>query len=242
MRPNFSDVAKIFFSPETLFPFLIGTIFLSVLSNAVTQILFSWLGTSVKVSIGIALGAVCIFALSVWLFGIGLSRLRQKTEVKLDKVSPAKRRGLILLVSRPEPCRKAINYHIPLLECVWLICSQETLTVAQNLQQEFAQLKIPAPIVVNDIYDPLDFYKCVKKIYKNLPDSWNIADVIADYTGMTAHGSVGMVLASLGGQYSLQYTPAEIDKTTQKPTGRSLSPIEIALYTAQDASTTIRNS
>ncbi|MFW6360065.1 MAG: hypothetical protein ACOC0N_12740 [Chroococcales cyanobacterium] len=40
MKNNLSRAAKIFFNPETLFPFIIGTVFLSVLGNAVSQTLF----------------------------------------------------------------------------------------------------------------------------------------------------------------------------------------------------------
>ncbi|MEG4633852.1 hypothetical protein QUB56_30485 [Microcoleus sp. AR_TQ3_B6] len=50
--------------------------------------------------------------------------------------------------------------------------------------------------------------------------------MIADFTGMTVLGSVGMVLAcrSLGNQ--LQYTPADL-KDDGKPSGRSLNPLEL---------------
>lgn len=226
MRKNFDQVARVFFTPETLFPFIIGAIFLAVLGNAVTQILFSVFGTTAQASLYIALGAVLIFGAMVWLFGKGLEKL-QSPQLNLDKQPPVKHRGLILLVSRPEPCKAAIAFHSPVLERCWLICSASTLYIAKELKEELTQLKIADPIVVNDVYDPIEFYQKVKGIYKNLPDNWTGEDVIADFTGMTAHGSVGMVLASMSPGHQLQYTPAEMKD--EKMTGRSLMPIEIVL-------------
>jgi hypothetical protein len=57
MRTNFSQAAKIFFSPETLVPFLIGATFLSVPGNAVTQMLTNWLSTSSLAAAKITFGA-----------------------------------------------------------------------------------------------------------------------------------------------------------------------------------------
>jgi hypothetical protein len=226
MRTNFSQVARVFFTPETLFPFIIGAIFLAVLGNSVTQILFSVFGTSAEASLYIALGSVLIFGSSVWLFGKGLEKLRSP-QMNLNKQPPIKHQGLILLVSRLEPCKAAIDFHSPVLKCCWLICSTTTLSIANELKQEFPNIKIPAPIVVNDVYDPIEFFQEIKRIYRDLPEGWTEEEVIADFTGMTAQASVGMVLASLSPEHQLQYTPAEF--SDGKPTGRSLMPIEIVL-------------
>ncbi|MBW4613619.1 MAG: CRISPR-associated protein [Desmonostoc vinosum HA7617-LM4] len=226
MRNNFLQVAKIFFNPETLIPFIIGTIFLSVLGNAFTQILFNIFGTTTIAAVGIALGSVLIFLFSVWFLAKSLSKMRSP-EINLGKSSPQKHKGLVLLVSRDEPCRKAIEYHFPQLEYCWLICSSQSLELAKKLKEDFPKLKILDPIVVNDIYDPLEFYQVVRKIYNHLPPGWTVKDAIADFTGMTAQASVGMVLASLSIQGQLQYTPA--DSINGQLTGHSLSPIEIVL-------------
>jgi hypothetical protein len=144
-------------------------------------------------------------------------------------VPPSKHRGLILLVSRLESCQTAIRYHSPVLEYCWLICSPQSLQLAQQLKQEFSNLKIPKPIVVNDVYDPQEFYQEVKKIYtKLLPPKLTEKDVIADFTGMTAQASVGMVLAARSLQGELQYTPAEVNAEGQ-PTGHSSSPMKIEI-------------
>ncbi|WP_243147458.1 CRISPR-associated protein [Scytonema sp. UIC 10036] len=205
MRNNIAQTAKIFFNPETLIPFFIGSIFLSVLGNAVTQILSNVVGTSTPAALKIIVGSVLILLFSV----LGVARsltFRRSPQIDLDKLPPVKHKGLMLLVSREEPCRKAIEYHLPQLERCWLICSSQTLDLAKKLKQDFPNLTIPEPVIINDIYDPLEFYQEVRKIYKYLPQEWMVEDVIADFTGMTAQGSVGMVIASLYEQSSLQYT------------------------------------
>ncbi|KYC40396.1 CRISPR-associated protein [Scytonema hofmannii PCC 7110] len=224
MRNNFAQTAKIFFNPETLIPFFIGSIFLSVLGNAITQILGNLFGNTTTAALGIILGSILVLIFSVWLVTKSLTKVRSP-QIDLGKLPPIKHKGLMLLVSREEPCRKAIEYHLPELEGCWFICSSQTLDLAKKLTQDFPKLKVPEPIVINDIYDPLEFYQEVRKIYKYLPQGWIVEDVIADFTGMTAQASVGMVIASLFEKSSLQYTPAELKD--RKPTGCSLNPIEI---------------
>jgi hypothetical protein len=227
MGNKFSQLAKKFFTPETLPPFLFGAIVLSVLGNAVTTILFNLIGNSTTPSaIAIIIGTMLIFAFCVWT----IAKLSERVTpaVDLDKAPPDRHRGLILLVSREEPCRQAISYHLPTLECCWLICSNQTLTIAQDLKAEFPNVNIPEPWVIHDIYDPVEFNQVIRKIYENLPPKWTVEDVIADFTGMTAQGSVGMVLASaFFPKIKFQYTPAELKDG--KPTGRSLTPIGISV-------------
>jgi hypothetical protein len=240
MRKKFDQVARVFFSPETFLPFMIGAIFLAVLGDAVSQILSKLVGESVEAYFSIALGSVLIFGVMVWLLGKILDKQLQSPQLNLDKQPPIKHRGLILLVSRPEPCKAAIDFHSSVLERCWLICSPSTLPIANELKQEFTKLKIADPIVVNDVYDPLEFFQKVKRIYSNLPQGWTGDDVIADFTGMTAQGSVGMVLASLSPEHQLQYTPAEFKEGKQ--TGRCLLPIEIVLKRQLNNAETPANS
>jgi hypothetical protein len=89
------------------------------------------------------------------------------------------------------------------------------------------------PIIINDVYDLLEFRTPVGKIYRGLPDGRSESDVISDYVGMTAHGSVGMVLACVASRRPLQYTPARFDE--QLKATASLDPIEIVLEPAQSA-------
>ncbi|MBI5758604.1 MAG: CRISPR-associated protein [Planctomycetales bacterium] len=226
MPRNFSQALKLFFNPETVFPFLFGSTFLAVLGNSVYQLFTNMLGTSTRAVIGITIGSLLVFFTSVLWFAYALARMDTGIRPR-GKRAPAKRRGLILLVSQADPCRKAIEYHKPVIEKCWLICSTQTLEIVNSLIQEYAGICVSQPIVITDVYDPLEFRNRVDEIYCRLPAGWGTSDVIADYQGMTAHGSVGMVLACLGTRGPLQYIPARLD--AQRKPIEALDPIEIVL-------------
>lgn len=224
MRSSFSKAATIFFSPETLAPFVIGSIFLAVLGNSVSQVLANLFGTSTFAALSIGLGSLLIFLLAVYLFAQGLSQLEPRT--LLGARTPTQRRGLILLVSREQPCQVAIRHHLGTLEYCWLLHSTKSEAAMNSLMQEFSAqtgLKFK-PILIQAVYEPLEYYRPIRKIYAQLPSGWSVDDVIGDYTGMTASASVGMVLATLNTNAPLQYTPED-----PKASQASMQPIEIVL-------------
>ena len=232
MRSNLSRALEVFFSPATILPFLVGSLFLALLGNATYDILKNVIGTDNSSLFKIAFLALLVFVICVALVAAiitrRVNRLRHDRPV-IHKRQPKKYPGLILLVSQVESCRTAIAYHQPKLQQCWLICSVQTMEKAQEIVREFPGVCIDDPIVVNDIYDPIEFRDVINSIYADrLPVGWAAADVIADYAGMTAHGSVGMVLANLMTDRPLQYTPANVDRVTGKIVG-SLEPIEITL-------------
>jgi len=233
MRNTFSQAIKIVFSPETILPFLVGSVSLAVFGNAVYDIFKNIFGTTTSdlVKIGaialfILIGAVVMVA---WVVAQRLSRLPINIPFEVQqKALKLKSKGLILLVSNAEACTTAIRFHQPTLECCWLICSPQTLDKAEELCRQFPRICIDQPIVVNDVYDPLKFRECINGIYTTrLPRGWQESDVIADYTGMTVHASVGMVMACWEKNRPLQYTPAKSDR--QHNIVGSLSPIKVIL-------------
>jgi hypothetical protein len=234
MRNTFSQAIKIVFSPETILPFLVGSVSLAVFGNAVYDIFKNIFGTTTPdlVKIGaIALLILLSMVFLVWWFiAQRLSRLPinvpfEVEKKKLDRHYP----GLILLVSQLEACEQAIQFHLPELKRCWLISSEEKLGIAQNLCQRFPNICVDKPILINDVYDPLEFRDRIDEIYRTrLPKGWREAGVIADYTGMTAHASVGTVLACLEKNRPLQYTPAKFDQ--QGKIVGSLDPIRILLH------------
>lgn len=227
MSKSLSQAAKVFFNYETLLPFLFGSVCLGVLSNAAYQILVNWWGGSAPVAVGVAIGSVVVLVFTVWSFGRALKALQLEPPDAFVSRHPVPRRGLILMVSRIEPSRKAIEYHGETLQQCWLLCSTRTLDLARQLIKAFPQIRFPEPVVVNDIQDPLEFRDRVEKIYQNLPDGWQASEVIADYLGMTAHGSVGMALACVPARRPLQYTPARFDEQLRPV--EPLDPIEIVV-------------
>jgi hypothetical protein len=233
MRNTISQSLKIFFSPETIAPFLIGSLCLAILGGAVYDMLKNSFGATTPdlVRIAIITLMILLFAIGVvsWIIAQRLARipLNIPFQVKQKQLNQ-QYRGLILLVSRSEACEVAIRFHLPRLQRCWLVCSTQTLELAQQVRQQFPMVCVDQPIVINDVYQPLEVYVRLREIYRDrLPDGWQDADVIADYTGMTAHASVGVVLACVGTPRPLQYTPAKLD--AQGRAIGSLSPIRILL-------------
>lgn len=227
MKINLSRTAKHFFEPDTLVPFLIGTLFLSVTGNAASDILKIIFGDDIQGLAKIIFGSTIIFIICVWLVGKALNKSPKLLD--FSRANPKKHKGLILLVSREEPCRKAIEHHLPELKYCWLIHSTQSFPIIEKLQDEFPQVTFVEPerLIVNDVFDPIKFADLVRDIYNALPNDCTKEEIIADFTGMTAQGSVGMAIASLlMRQTKLQYTPAAIRDGV--PT-HSLNPIEIVL-------------
>lgn len=223
---RFSSAVRLFFTPEALLPFLLGTISLGVLSNAAYALLISALGTTGWALTGLITGVLAIFLLCVWGFAKVVARMGRPLSVHTRV--PVKHKGLILLVSRSEPCEKAIAHHMPILQQVWLLCSVQTLPIAQQIQNANPGLLVNDPLVVNDPYNPMEVKGWIEEIYASLPSGWGESDLIADYTGMTAHCSVGVALACLSPTRHLQYTPAVLDEN-RNPTGPAEEPMEVRL-------------
>jgi len=173
VQNSFARTARRFFSPEALVPFLFGSVALGVLSNAAFTLLTNQFGTDTSSLLAIGIGSLLILALAVWVVTRLVRPLSAETSVP-GKRSPTKRKGLIVLVSRKPPCEKAIEFHRPVLERVWLICSTQSLPVAQELRTQYPALAGTEPRVINDVNDPLDFCDVVDGIYRTLPNHWSL--------------------------------------------------------------------
>jgi hypothetical protein len=142
---------------------------------------------------------------------------------------PRPRKGLIFLFGRAEVAREAIKAHESTLERLWLICTpQSNAQAAQFVGELQAAGRLAAEVrVVEDAHDPLAFYSAVSKVLGERPAGWGTDDLIADYVGLTAHASIGTVLACLHQQSPVQYTPGEYDGTLKAL--RPLPPFEVIL-------------
>ena len=215
---------KTFFDPQTIIPFLIGSVAMGMVSNGLYSAVAKAIGEDQPiVHLRIAIASMLILALAVifarW-------RLSPRGREELNKSKPEAHRGLVLLVSQPVACRTAIQHHLLKLERVVLICSPQTRSMAEDLQREFPLLTTEI-MTADDVLDPKLIYDLVRKAYSKLPKDFPAEEMISDYTGMTAHASVGMVLACMERDWPLEFTPALLDEN-RKPIG-SLPPIEIGL-------------
>lgn len=212
---NTARFASQLLNVRMLWPFLLATICVAIFGDMVEELLKQGLGAAVPHAI---LTPVIIIALSVFFFWIAVysftrkvRRLTDSQQTRLKEDSPRRHKGMILLVSRTEPCRQAVRFHQPILERVWLICSNHSKPEAETLQQEFPDLIPDHPIIINNVYQPSEIAHQVNEIYRRLPSGWKAEDVIADCTGMTVQCSIGVTAACWGQSRPLQYTPALLD-------------------------------
>jgi hypothetical protein len=224
---NLSRGLRKIFSEQPLLYFLIGTVAISVLGNAAYQFFTNITGTSNKAVVVIALGSILILLWAAWHVE-RLIKFGKPANPMANESRPTPRQGLILLVSREETCRKAIQWHQQRLGWCWLICSGQTKILADKLKGELEDVNIRVEIEqVENVFNPIALKEKVEHIYENLPEKLEETDVILDFTGLSALASVGAVLACLDEKRSIQYVPAEYDRQLRPV--KALDPVEIVL-------------
>lgn len=94
MRSSFSQAVEMFTDPKTIGPFLLGSLALGVLGNAVFLVFCNMLGTSTLSAVGIAFTAAAILVFAVVLV---YARIRQQAAMvgPPEFRTPRSRRGLI---------------------------------------------------------------------------------------------------------------------------------------------------
>ena len=233
--PSLKSSLRIMVGSEVVLPFIVGSSVLGISGNAVYDILssvadgraFPW------AAVWVLCVCVVVFALVVLWVWWRSQRLLTPGAFPGDHRSPAKRRGIILLVSSNpqfvEAGLHAAAHHMPVLERVWLVFTDKSAEVKDDLRAELKKLELSDGAIqdcfLDDPLDPLAVYNLVDRIYTNLPEGYGPNDVILDFTGLTSVASVGAVLTCVRPNRPIQYTrPA--------PKGKGLhpaDPIEIVL-------------
>lgn len=223
-RRHFKQAWELLFESGTGLLFIIAAFVFAVGSAAAYDLVTCYTGTTALAFLVVFLGAVIVFAL-VWTgLAANISR-RLREPVRVAGSAPPRRKGLILLLSNPATSKKAVEYHLGALEKCWMLHSDHPSsmrTLAEMTEMLTENGIKPCPIRVEDAFSPEVVRDKVDRIYaEDLPEGWTEDDVIADYTGMTAPASVGMVLACLSPKRPLQYTPGRFDRE-----GRPLEPLD----------------
>ncbi len=227
-RRSYSSAWQLLFSPEAAVPFLIGSLMMAVVGNALYELLTNLLGTTSKAIVGIGLSALLILGCAVVVLN-HLVKLLRVSPPQINKERPAPHKGLILLVSNEEICWKSIEWHRSSLKHCWLFFSSKSQVIAEKLEQELTEMNVKTErVFVEDIFDPLEFNQKVVSIYETLPNGYTESDVILDFTGMTACASVGSVIACLDERRHKQYTPGEYNPKLQAV--QPLNPVQINLH------------
>jgi len=159
----------------------------------------------------------------------GMGRVSIREEFK-----PNKRKGLVLLLGPTEASAPAsIEYHLPTLQCCWMIATKESIKTAVILAEKYAG-QIPNlywgspnylvdPDQIQSTYDMIVRILDVEAIEAGLKRS----DIISDITGGVKPMTAGMSLACLARNYDMQYMKAPRDALGQVVKGGIPEPIHI---------------
>lgn len=212
-RLSLNDLLRLFLETRVPVLFLIGSLALAILGNAVYELLTGVFGATPQFLIALIASAVLIFAFVVAGFQRLLRRLKRRggTTVEPDRQSPP-HPGLILLVSTNPQAADAdiIAWHqqgATLRHC-WLLASPSVASSERfrNLKQALLERNVtPHPVLLEDALRADQVYAKVRDaISEAVPvrDAWPL---IADITGGTKVMTAGLLLACLDAGVPVQY-------------------------------------
>ena len=143
---------------------------------------------------------------------------------------PEGKRGLILLVSKPDSAMYAIAFHHQQggLERVWLLPSDgrdaaqfgvsslpAALEIQQRCEQDFPGVQVEVMDRGVSPADSQDTFDMVNRVYRG--SGYEPSEMIADFTGGTKPMSVGMIMACLPAERELEYVPFTREAGMQGP-------------------------
>ena len=168
-KASFSTGLQLMFTPAALLPFLLGSLALAILGNAGYQLLTNWFGTTNLAIAKIGIGALLIVVAASWVLSRYINRVKPCPPL-IGKKAPSKRKALILLVSNEQSSRKAAAWHEKTLKYCWLLCSAQSASIAENIKQSLVEQGVYAHLImINDVFDPLEYKQKVETIYSDLP-------------------------------------------------------------------------
>jgi hypothetical protein len=223
-----------FFTPRFPLSFLVGGLALAVAGNILSDLLKIYLGAEAR-----RLWLIFILVLALLLAFVLLAHGLQQVRARFLAASgylvsehprPKRHKGLIAFVSQPEHLEKAIDYHSHTLEQVWLLTTDESRAVAQDIVDKHSTIKRAFTIVpIKNQWDLPEARLAVEGIYRTRLGDLAEEDVIADFTGGTKPMTVGMIFACLNPSRHLEYVPA---RYVNKRLVGSMDPIEYFLQPA----------
>ncbi|MBL7202412.1 MAG: hypothetical protein ISS56_19935 [Anaerolineae bacterium] len=216
----------------TWFGPVVSAVLVALLVNLLTEALTAWGG------LWLGWGFVALLAVAtmvfVYAYAAGESRRRGRGLGPIaDRPNPPRAPGLIAMLSREETLREAIDHHRPELSHCWLLVTPEMQEQAARVVSHYPDLPFTLHALA-DRYDTQGCYRIVSGIYQDEAPRQGLDPrrVIADITGGTKPMALGMIVACLEGEYSIEHVPTVYD-ALQRPIG-PLPPIQIVVQHLAD--------
>lgn len=212
---SFNNLLRLFLEPRFPILFLIGSLALAILGNAVYELLTGVFGATPQFLVALIVGAMMIFAFVV----VGFQRLLRTIQHRGDKfggLEPDQQApphaGLILPVSpnRQAADAEIIAWHVrqATLRHCWLLATRQ---VAENgrlgdLKQSLLDRNVtPHVLLLGDAIRADEIYKKVREAIEQARPVRNAWPLIADITGGTKAMTAGILLACLDADVPVQY-------------------------------------
>lgn len=191
------------FNPKLFWPFVFATVTVAFSGNALYDFIKGCIGAT-------EFRWVYLFFFVFGLAVVGALAELIERQIAESIVSPKTRpapqkKGLIFLCSKEPVVRMAINHHLPELKRAWLIVSQETKPIADNLRKDFGDAVVQIRQITNAA-DCHEAAKLVREIIEHRPENMTPQDIIVDFTGLPKPATVGAVLVALQLGAPLEYT------------------------------------
>jgi hypothetical protein len=188
--------------------FLVMIYIAGAVTNALSDVLKNWMSP-----VGIVLlGTGLIIALILILDPVPRlvkSFTSKHGELSPEMISPEKHKGLIVFASKGPniSAEEAIRYHLPTLKRCWIISGDDkkeegsSYRAANELIAKMIKGDVPLdlfelkPMKEEDVHNPIKSFEHIESIFNELPEGFNEADIISDYTGGTKSMTAGMILS-----------------------------------------------
>lgn len=220
--------------------FLIGSLALGILSNAVYELITTTFGATPVFLITLVISAIVVLAFVVW----GVRRIARAIEGRQAIGQPAPDRqtvphgGLILPVglSKPGPELDIIDWHgrNGALKHCWLIITPQVRGEAADKLGDLMQRiqdrnALPHPIEVDDALKVDQLYATMTEVLREAGGTRGAAPLIADITSGNKPMTAGLLLACLEQGVPMQYWHAPRDRLGRPLASQSPSAMEIVV-------------
>lgn len=215
------------------FGFVLSALLLAAAVNIGTSLLLSWTGPGCTLVLLVAAAFGTLAFANYYFYRRRTELMEEGKRILRERPSPGQRRGLIVMVTPAPTARKAVDYHLPKLEHLWLVTTPEMRQAANELRsymegQEANGMKRKGHILeLEQEYDANQCYYLVRSVYEAGAAAFGLApaDIIADMTGGTKPMTAGMVLACIDMNASLEHVPTKFTGAGQP--SLPLDPIEV---------------
>lgn len=191
------------------FGFILTAILVAAMVNLATSIIVDSIGAAW--ALALLLASIMLTLLFANLFTLRWRRqIAEGERIIGERPHPAKRPGLILMVTPAPTMQKAVEYHLPALEHLWLIVTPQMRDPANDLRTFAENQGVTCYLLdLQQEYDANQCYHLVRSISDTHAAAAGVPvdQIIADMTGGTKPMTAGMVLACTDLKLPLQHVP-----------------------------------